>query len=549
MSRSIRPALAAALLIAGWSSALAQPTEHPSDPNARPGPLASGSRPIAPPIPLPLPNVPPVPQSRANTTAQPSRPLTYYPLTPAGAVAPPPVPTLPPVPAPAVTAPPAAPPPAPAYFPTLPTVTPPPPAKPLAFEPYWDNGLYFRTPDRSFVAHLGGVLQYDAAWYTGGWGVQRLPGGVGPFSDGVNARRLRILFDGTWYDDFEYKIDVEFSNGFYPAGLSAPASAATVSNSPAILDAYVTVKNVPWLGNVRVGNQKEWFSLEHLESARALQFMERSYLFDTSQPSAFNNGRSPGLSAFRTWANDSLFTAVGVYKNDNDTLGYGVGDGEYAVTGRVAALPVWMPERQTYWHVGGAMSLRDPVNDQVRLRARNGVRNAPVPLLNVIADTGNITASSQTLFNLETAYASGPLTASGEFTTNRIDGASQNGNSLGTLAFHGFYAQASYFLTGEHREWNPKAGVYKRVTPLNRFDPKHGTWGAWEANARVSYLDLDEGAVRGGRLRNVTLGLTWYMTANLRWQANYDYLYRDGGVNRDAKGGIHSLGTRLSLDF
>jgi phosphate-selective porin OprO/OprP len=286
-----------------------------------------------------------------------------------------------------------------------------------------------------------------------------------------------------------------------------------------------------------------------MESSRFLMFMERSHLFDFSQPSAFNNGRSPGISTFRTWANDSLFTAIGVYKNESDLLGFGLGDGDYAVTGRVAALPVWLPDQQTYWHVGGAMTHRDPVNGQVRVRVRNSVRNAPFPLLNLIADTGTIDADSQTLFNLESAFVSGAFTASGEFTTNLIHGASVGGMNLGRLAYHGFYAQASYFLTGEHREWDPKVGFFKRVTPRNTFDPRRGTWGGWEVGARAGHLDLDDGGVNGGRLSNVTLGLTWYWTANLRVQANYDYLYRDGGTNRDAKGNIHSLGMRLALDF
>ena len=352
MPRTLFLVLTAVILVGG-SSALAQrPAESPSDPNVRPGPLAGGSRPIAPPIPLPPPSVPPIPQNRLNVPATPAPPLTYYPIRPTSGVAPPPVSTRPPVPAPAAAPPPASTP-APALFPTVPAVpsspsAPPPPAeKPLAFESYWNNGLFFRTPDRSFVAHLGGILHYDAAWYTGGWGVQNLPGGVGRYNDGVNARRLRLLMDGTWYDTFDYKLEVEFMNGFSPAGLTGPVSATTVSNSPGPIDAYVTVRHVPWVGNVRVGNQKEWFSLEHLESARALLFMERSVLFDASQPTAYNLGSSPGISTFRTWANDSLFTAVGVYKNESDLLGFGLGDGDYAVTGRVAALPVWMPEQQT----------------------------------------------------------------------------------------------------------------------------------------------------------------------------------------------------------
>jgi phosphate-selective porin OprO/OprP len=505
MPTHIRPLLVTAALFVGVASADAQP--RPADPNA-PGPVAT--RPTAPPIPIPLPDVPPV-------TAG-SRP------TPAPAASPPPLQSV--------------------YVPPPPSTD-----RTLAFEPYWNNGLYFRTTDRQFVAHLGGVLQYDAAWYTGGRGVQSFPGGVGRFDDGVNARRLRVMLDGTWYDSFDYKLEVEFMNGFSPAGLTGRPSVTTVSDSPGPTDAYVTVKHVPWVGNVRIGNQKEWFSLEHMESARLLLFMERSPLFDASQPSAFNNGRSPGISAFRTWANDSLFTAIGVYKNVSDLLGFGLGDGDYAVTGRLGVLPVWLPHLQTYWHVGGAMSRRDPVNGQVQVRVRNSVRNAPFPLLNLIADTGPIAAERQTLFNLETAFASGPLTVSGEFTTNLIEVARVGGVSPGTLSYHGVYAQASYFLTGEHREWDPQVGFFKRVTPLRNFDPRGGSWGGWEVGARVSHLDVDSRGVNGGRLSNATLGLTWYWTANMRVQLNYDYLYRDGGANPLARGSIHSLGTRLALDF
>lgn len=546
MPRLIRLVLVTATLIAGAASAFAQgQTGYPLDPNTTPGPFAT--RPTAPPIPIPLPDVPPVPRTGIRMPPPPERAVTMP--KPRQINMPTTVTTAPTQPTP------------PSATPTeLPTsltppplnsvyVPPPPTERSLAFEPYWNNGLYFRTADRGFVTHIGGVLQYDAAWYSGGHGVQTLPGGVGRFQDGATPRRLRLMLDGTWYDSFDYKLEVEFANGFYPAGLTVPASTANVSNSLGPLDAYVTVKNIPWLGNVRIGNQKEWFSLEHQESARMLMFMERSYLFDASQPSAFNNGRSPGISTFRTWANDSLFTAIGFYKNESNTLGIGLGDGDYAVTGRVGALPIWLPEAQTYWYAGGAMSYRDPVNGQAQVRVRNSVRNAPLPLLNLIANTGLINADHQTLLNLQSAFASGPLTVSGEVTSNLIAVNGMGGPSPGTLAYNGFYLQGSYFLTGEHREWDPKVGVFKRVTPHCKFDPRTGSWGGWEVGARVQHLDLDDRGVNGGRLSGVTLGLTWYWAANMRVQMNYDYLYRDGGPNPDVRGSIHSLGTRLAIDF
>ncbi len=419
---------------------------------------------------------------------------------------------------------------------------------PHLFEAYWNHGLFFRTADKSFTAHVGGVIQYDGGWYTGGRGVQTFPGGVGRFDDGVSPRRLRLLLDGSFHENVDYKLELEFNNGFVPAGL--PASVATMTNAPGALDVWVTLKRVPVLGNVRLGNQKEWFSQETLNSGRFLPFLERSYLVDFHQPSAFNNLRSPGISAFRTWSDDRIFTGIGVYKNESDLLGFGVGDGQYAMTGRIGGLPVWCPEGQYYWHVGGAMSHRDPVDDAVRVRVRNQVRAAPLPLLNLVADTGVIGAAAQDLFNLQTSAAYGPLTLASEYTANLIRGARVGGGpNLGTLWYEGMYAEGLVFLTGEHREWDPKVGFFKRVVPHHNLSFKDGTLGAVEAGVRYSYLDLDDRGVNGGRLNNVTVGLTWYWNPNVRVQVNYDYLYRDGGPNPLAKGSIHSLGTRLAMDF
>jgi phosphate-selective porin OprO and OprP len=418
------------------------------------------------------------------------------------------------------------------------------------FDLIWNNGLFIKSKDGNFTSHVGGTLHYDGAWYSGGRAVQTLDGGVGRFIDGVNARRLRFYMEGGFYKDFDYKLEVEFMNGFSPAGLNGPITPASVSNSPGPTDAWVTIKNVPILGNIRIGNQKEWFSLEHLEGYRNLLYMERSYLFDFSQLTAFNNGFTPGISVFNTWLNDRIFTGIGVYKNESDLLGFGLGFGDYAVTGRVAGLPLYEPDCERYWHIGGAMSVRDPVNDTVQVRIRNSVRNAPFPLLNLIGNTGPVRTESQTLFNVETAASNGPFTFSAEYTVNLLNGARVgNGPELGTLGYQGFYVQGMVFLTGEHRGWDPKIGSFKRVTPKNNLSMSGGGWGALEVGLRYTYLDLDDKGVNGGRLNNLTFGSTWYWNPNVRMQLNYDYLYRDGGRNPIAKGEIHSLGVRLAMDY
>jgi phosphate-selective porin OprO and OprP len=418
-------------------------------------------------------------------------------------------------------------------------------------EAVWNNGLFIQTKEKDFTAHVGGVLQLDGAWYSGGTGLQTFPGGIGRLNDGVVPRRTRIFFEGTAYKHFDYLVNYEFANGVGPIGSTGAVTTANVVFTPGLLDAWVTVKDVPFLGNVRIGNQKEWFSLEHLNSARFLEFIERSYLFDFSQPTAFNNGRTPGVSTFRTWMEDRVFTALGVYKNQSDPYAFGVGDGEYAITGRVAALPIYDADAHKLWHIGGAFSHRDPANDQVRVRIRNAARGSPGPLLNLIADSGALDVNSQDLFNLETAAVNGPFTLQAEYTANVLNGARPLGSVLPreTLMFHGGYVETLLFLTGESRSWNPKTATFNRVIPKRHLMSSDGGFGAIEVGVRYSHLNLSDENIRGGRLNAVTLGLNWYWNPNMKWQFNYDYAYRDRAENPLAHGSIHSFVSRLALDF
>jgi phosphate-selective porin OprO/OprP len=419
-------------------------------------------------------------------------------------------------------------------------------------------GVWIETPDKNFVFHPGGTVHYDAAWYSASPQLETARGGSGMFNDGVNMRRARIFFEGTLYHQVDFKFELEFMNGIglSPAGTTNPVNQQTVTNTPGPTDAWINIKDVPFFGNVRIGNQKEWFSLEHLNNFRALEFMERSYLFDLAYLSRFNNGFTPGVSVFRTWANERIFSGAGMYKNDPDLIGFNFGDGQYAFTGRVAALPIWMPDDKIFWHVGGAMSHRDPVNGQTIVSVRDSVRNAPLPLLNQIINTGNINASSQDLYNLETAAVMGPWTVQAEYTANIINGASVGtGPNMGSLYFSGYYAEALVLLTGESRTFNRQIFALNRVVPLRPLWFKRGEncdgqrgFGAWELGVRYTYLDVSNKAIQAGRLDAVTIGLNWYLNTAAKLQFNYDYTHR-GDTNNPAQGHISAFGTRMAVDF
>jgi phosphate-selective porin OprO and OprP len=427
------------------------------------------------------------------------------------------------------------------------------PAEPPAMSSKWRHGVFTESKDKSFTAHVGGVVQYDGAWYNAQPGVESAPNGPGDFQDAVSPRRLRLRMEGNLAKTIEYFFEMEFFNGFNATVTNAPTNANTFL-TPGPTDAWITLTDVPIVGNIRIGNQKEPFSLERLNSARFLEFLERSYLFDLNPVSSFNNNRSPGILLFRNLAEGRVYTGIGFFKATQDPYGYGVGDGEYAVTGRLTGLPIYNPEGQYYWHVGGAMSHRDPPNGQTRVRVRDLIRSGPGPFLNVVADTGLLGASSQDLFDIETAAVYGPVTLQAEYEVNVIRGTRVNGTGpdIGATVFQGWYGEVLYFLTGESRKWRTGPANFDRVVPRNPLSYEHGRLtgtGAWELGARYSFLDLNDKTIGGGRLNGVTLGVNWYWTGNAKAQFNYDYMFKDGAASPSNGGIVHSFGSRIAYDF
>lgn len=80
--------------------------------------------------------------------------------------------------------------------------------------------------------------------------------------------------------------------------------------------------------------------------------------------------------------------------------------------------------------------------------------------------------------------------------------------------------EASWFLTGEHREYDEGDGTFGWVSPSRPLLGGDGP-GAWQVAARFSRLDLDERFVRGGQLADATLGVNWTIDDALRLSWNW----------------------------
>lgn len=429
----------------------------------------------------------------------------------------------------------------------------------------WKNGLEIQSASKDFRIHIGGRTQFDGVWldsssaFTGA-------GGVGD-ADAVDFRRARLRIDGTIGEFHEFASEWDFVNNVNDnVGLQGASQFVgnlgnpNVINVPAPTDLWWDVKELPFVGHFRFGNMKEPLGFEHNISSRFLDFMERSYNQDAFT-GPFNNGFTPGLMIWDMAENKRATYHMGVFKNTSNVFAYGVGDGEYAVDGRVSWLP-WYDEDSKgrgLLHVGLSGSLRDPDEGVVRYRSRGSLRNGPGTFNPVFADTGTFFADQAQQVGAELAMVWNSFNIQSEY----FGSANTNGRplagpgALGDVYVDGYYVQALYFLTGEHRAYDHERGCFTRVTPLeNWFLVRtedgicHGL-GAWQLGVRYSKLDLTNSGINGGVIQDVTFGLNWFWNPNMKWQFNYVVQDRQapGAVGAAGNGTINGFGVRFAHDF
>jgi phosphate-selective porin OprO/OprP len=184
-------------------------------------------------------------------------------------------------------------------------------------------------------------------------------------------------------------------------------------------------------------------------------------------------------------------------------------------------------------HLGLAYTYQE-YEDPLRYRQRPEAHLAPR-----IVDTGEFAADHGDIIGAEAALVCGPFSIQAELMHAAING---EGAFTGDPDFWGGYVQAGYFLTGEHRPYKVADGVFDRVKPIENFR-EDGGWGAWELAGRYSHLDLSDGSIRGGRLREATFGLNWYLNPSVRVMWNYGY------VNHAAGGDASIFQTRVQIAF
>ncbi len=420
----------------------------------------------------------------------------------------------------------------------------------------WNNGMTFESPNKDFWFHVGGRTQIDGVFLQAPGNSLNGAGGIGS-QDAVDFRRARLRLEGTMYEVIDWCVEYNFV-GAQNLNPPSPATPSTIANVPTPTDLWWNFRQVPLLGNFTIGNIKEPFGLERLESSRFLDFMERSFNQDAFiAPS--NNGFAPGILTWNYGESRRWTYAVGLFKNVLFTpYVFGVGNGDYAADGRMTFLPYYdrASNGRYLWHVGLGGTYRENQDGQIRFRARGSLRNGPDALNPVWADTGTYRALAEGILVPETAIVAGPWLFQAEYTaawaTRSVSAANV---PIGTTFYDGYYVEALCFLTGEHRLYDNQKGLFGRVIPFENasFIRRAGgrpifMTGAWQAGVRYNALNLNNKAINGGQLYDITFGLNWFLNPNMKMQWNVTMTHRDGQKST-ADGNIYGFGMRVAHDF
>src|SRR5262245_48043170 len=332
-------------------------------------------------------------------------------------------------------------------------------------------------------------------------------------SDGTYFRRARLGVEGTINRDFNYRLMLELGG----SGTEGPTR---------INDAWVSYTGfAPF--TIQAGAGAPPANLDDSTSVEDSLFIERATGSDINRSLEGADGRTGILMRGNgaRWMSSLAFTGRTV--NDAEVL-----DSQRALVGRVDYLALTNPDYNV--HVGANATYILRAADQsadssvnrytVRLRAQPELRVDSTRLIDTgVIDTDHMTATGvelagnwrNFLFQAENFW----------FDVTRRTG------QLSDPDFGSWYAQLGWVITGESHRYNIANASYQNPRPYVNFSSQGGI-GAWEIAVRFSHTDLDyhEGdfglptpadGIRGGVQDIWTLGVNWYVNANLRIIANW----------------------------
>jgi len=333
------------------------------------------------------------------------------------------------------------------------------------------------------------------------------------FSDGAYFRRARFGFEGMIARDFNYRVLLELGG----AGTEGPTR---------INDAWISYTGfAPF--TIQLGAFSPPANLEDGTSVDGLLFIERSSLSEMSRAFGGADGRiGLGVRGNGTrWMSALTLTSRTV--NDAEVF-----DSQLAAVGRAGFLVATSSDYNVHAGVNGTWVF-EPADQGSGTSPRTAIRFRDRPELRVdstrLIDTGSIDADSGYTAGIELAANWKNFYFEAQnfwFGIERPESVPFSDPSFG-----GYYAMASWLITGESRRYDMASAAFQGPRPFVPFTANGGI-GAWELALRYSHTDLNyrEGMfgtfaspeqIRGGEQNNWTLGVSWFINPTVRLMLNY----------------------------
>lgn len=419
-------------------------------------------------------------------------------------------------------------------------------------------GFSIESADARNSIRLAGVFQSDYRYYDQGARDVRNRSNaragdldVNGFSDANNTwilRRVRPTIQGTVSGKYDFRFTFELGGG-----------------SASAIDSYIDARLHPAF-KLRAGKFKPFVSLERLQAAQDIKFLERSYVSSNILP-----GRDLGIAIYGDVLDNRLNYAIGlnngVIDGGNSSTGVEF-DGNPEYTGRLFATPfstgysiltnLGLGVAVTYTDFQGERNLNF-TDTSAADATRNGL---PAYLTNgqntfFRYSSAAIADGERFRFAPQANYYYGPLGIIAEYASVSQEVSLSSGGSPATggvatntviipgthnrLTHNAWEVATTYLLTGEDAS-------YRGVKPAQEFDLVNGGWGAWELVGRYSEINLDEATFQNiartsyltGTYANLsesaasahswTLGLNWWLNQNAKFALNYEYTLFNGGA-------------------
>lgn len=362
-----------------------------------------------------------------------------------------------------------------------------------------------------FTLRIGAGFLYDAAAYSQDDGsANQLE-----LEPGTKVRDLRFLLRGR----LKFERSVTWTCGIMYDG---------PTDSWLFRETGIMIAVPELWGNLFIGRTKEGYSLNKVMSGYAGWTMERATIIDATIPILADGVKWLGYLPSRR-----LLWNIGWYHDWlSEGQSFSTYDNQFVV--RVAWLPLAGESEGALVHVGVNGRYGEADDQELRLRSRPESFLAPY-----FIDTGKFPAVSSWTTGWEVYYRPGSILVGTEYTLQKV-----SSSATGDPLFHGGDVVLSWLITGETRQYNTVGGYFKAVSPARTVF--EGGPGAWEAVLRLSYIDLNGGALSGGIFWRVTPMVNWHLSDNLRLEFAYGY----GKLSRfDLKGVTHFFQSRVQMQL